>query len=202
MKVKPNGKSPAACHAAQRLMTLCIAASRGRILTLPQWRRTAALRAAVLAILRAAAHRTAVRWSRRAAPSHEPVGQLALAAERSSGTLRAMLTLEYVAELLEQNRSAAGARVKEFSIGGREFGFNSQPAIMGVINLSPDSWYRESVCLTTESAVRRAGVLQAQGTQLIDVGAESTLSQAARVEEAAQNNRLLPVVKALRQAGI
>ncbi len=62
-----------------------------------------------------------------------------------------MLGLEQLAELLEQNRAAAKARVKEFSIGGKHFAFNSRPAIMGVINLSADSWYRESVCLTAES---------------------------------------------------
>ena len=63
-----------------------------------------------------------------------------------------MLGLEQLAELLERNRGAAKARVKEFSIGGQPFAFNAQPAIMGVINLSADSWYRESVCLTAESA--------------------------------------------------
>jgi dihydropteroate synthase len=113
-----------------------------------------------------------------------------------------MLRLEDLAELLEQNRAAAQARVMEFSIGGREFAFNSRPAIMGVINLSPDSWYRESVCLTAESAIRRGTVLHAQGAEIIDVGAESTLVQAARVDEAAQNSKLLPVVRSLRESGI
>jgi dihydropteroate synthase len=113
-----------------------------------------------------------------------------------------MLRLEDLAEMLEKNRAAAQARVKEFSIGGRQFAFNSQPAIMGVINLSPDSWYRESVCLTAESAVRRGSVLSAQGAEIIDVGAESTLAHAARVDEAGQNSKLLPVVRQLRASGI
>ncbi len=113
-----------------------------------------------------------------------------------------MLRLEDLAELLEQNRDAARARVKEFSIGGKPFAFNSRPAIMGVINLSPDSWYRESVCLAAESAVRRGTVLRAQGADIIDVGAESTLAHAARVEEAGQNSKLLPVVRKLRESGI
>jgi dihydropteroate synthase len=113
-----------------------------------------------------------------------------------------MLTLEQLAELLEKNRAAATARVEEFAIGGRHFAFNSQSAIMGVINLSPDSWYRESVCLTAESATGRGKVLSAQGAAIIDVGAESTLAQAARMDEAAQNRKLLPVVQGLREAGI
>jgi dihydropteroate synthase len=72
---------------------------------------------------------------------------------------------------------------------------------MGVVNLSPDSWYRESVCLNTESAIDRARVLQAQGADIIDLGAESTLAQAARVSEHAQKGLLLPLLEALRAAG-
>ena len=109
-----------------------------------------------------------------------------------------MLSLEQLAGLLEQNRTAAAARVREFSIGGKKFDFNSQPAIMGVVNLSADSWYRESVCLTVEAAVRRGKVLVAQGAHIIDVGAESTLAHAARVGNAAQKSRLIPVIKELR----
>jgi dihydropteroate synthase len=113
-----------------------------------------------------------------------------------------MLGLEQLAELLETNRAAAKARVKEFSIGGKPFAFNSQPAVMGVINLSADSWYRESVCLTAESAMRRGKVMRDQGADIIDVGAESTLAHAARADEAAQNSKLLPVIRGLRESGI
>jgi dihydropteroate synthase len=113
-----------------------------------------------------------------------------------------MLDLEQLADLLRKNQAAARARVKEFSIGGQEFHFNSGPAVMGVINLSADSWYRESVCLNVESAIRRARVLHAQGADIVDVGAESTLAHAARMDDAAQNSKLLPVIEALRSEGI
>ena len=109
-----------------------------------------------------------------------------------------MLTLEQLAGMLEQKRDLAAARVKEFTIGGREFPFNSQPAIMGVVNLSADSWYRESVCLTADAAVQRGKVLAAQGAAIIDVGAESTLAHAARVDAAGQNSKLIPVIQGLR----
>jgi dihydropteroate synthase len=113
-----------------------------------------------------------------------------------------VLNLEQLSELLEKNRAAAGARVAEFSIGGKNFNFNSRPAIMGVINLSPDSWYRESVCLSDESAIRRGKTLAAQGAEIVDIGAESTLAHAARVEDVAQNSKLLPVIRELRAANI
>jgi len=113
-----------------------------------------------------------------------------------------MLRLEDLAELLEKHCTAAPARVKEFSIGGIPFAFNTRAAIMGVVNLSPDSWYRESVCLTAEAAVARGKVLCHQGADVVDLGAESTLAQAARVDENAQNSRLLPVIRELRAANI
>jgi dihydropteroate synthase len=109
-----------------------------------------------------------------------------------------MLSLEQLAELLVNHRAAAAARVKEFTLGGRPFPFNSRPAVMGVVNLSADSWYRESVCLTAESALQRGEILAAQGADIVDVGAESTLAHAARVDDAAQNSKLIPVIKGLR----
>ncbi len=117
-------------------------------------------------------------------------------------TLEAMLSLEQLAGLLENHRPAAAARVQEFSLGGQNFPFNSSPAIMGVINLSADSWYRESICLSAAAAVQRGRVLAAQGAQIIDVGAESTLGHAARVDAAGQTAQLLPVIGGLREQNI
>jgi dihydropteroate synthase len=109
-----------------------------------------------------------------------------------------MLDLEQLAALLEKNREAAKARVQEFSIGHKHFAFNAQPYIMGVINLSADSWYRESVCLTTDQAIRRGKLLAAQGADIIDLGAESTLAHAERVGDKVQQSNLLPVLKGLQ----
>lgn len=111
-----------------------------------------------------------------------------------------MLQLEYLAELLEKHRPAASAQVREFALRGRHFAFNQRPAIMGVINLSADSWYRESVCLNLPQAVQRAHVLAAQGADIIDVGAESTLAHAARVDDPNQQSKLLPLLKEMVSA--
>jgi dihydropteroate synthase len=108
-----------------------------------------------------------------------------------------VLTLDYLAQLAQTHGEALAAQVREFSIDGETFRFNSEPAIMGVINLSPDSWYRESVCLTAEQAVARGRVLRAQGARLIDVGAESTLRHAARLGGSEQKSKLLPVIRGL-----
>lgn len=113
-----------------------------------------------------------------------------------------MLRLEHLAELAAKHGTALKTTVREFSLGRRQFRFNTRPAIMGVVNLSADSWYRESVCLSAEAAIRRAEVLQAQGAEIIDIGAESTLAHAARVDEAAQESKLLPILRALKEREI
>jgi dihydropteroate synthase len=113
-----------------------------------------------------------------------------------------MLSLEYLATLVREHRASLESRVQDFSLDGQPLGFGRRSLIMGVVNLSLDSWYRESVCLNVESAVRRGKVLKAQGADLVDLGAESTLAQAARVDETTQRSRLLPVIRGLREEGI
>jgi dihydropteroate synthase len=113
-----------------------------------------------------------------------------------------MLDLATLAALHEAHRDDAALPVTDFSLGQHRFDFSAQTYLMGVVNLSPDSWYRESVALTTEAAVRRGRVLHEQGAAIIDLGAESTLDHAARIDGAAQQDRLIPVVRELARAGL
>ena len=113
-----------------------------------------------------------------------------------------MLTLEHLAVLAQTHAAELRATVAEFDLAGRHFAFNTQPAVMGVVNLSADSWYRESVCLSADAAIARGRVLHAQGAAIIDMGAESTLAHATRADAAMQNSKLLPVVRTLSAEGI
>ena len=92
-----------------------------------------------------------------------------------------MLTLADLAKLAGEHAAELATPVASFDIGGREFDFDAAPAIMGVVNMSRDSWYRESVAPSIESAIARGRVLAAQGADLIDIGAESTILDAERV---------------------
>ena len=74
--------------------------------------------------------------------------------------------------------------------------------MMGVVNLSQDSWYRESVAMNPEAAIRRGKRLAAEGARIIDLGAESTVLSAQRVAPDLQSSCLLPVVRELSAAGI
>jgi dihydropteroate synthase len=113
-----------------------------------------------------------------------------------------VLDLATLAALHEAHRAEAALPVADFVLGRHRFDFSAQPYLMGVVNLSPDSWYRESVALTTEAAVRRGRVLHEQGAAIIDLGAESTLEHAARVDGAVQQDRLIPIVRELARAGL
>jgi dihydropteroate synthase len=113
-----------------------------------------------------------------------------------------MLSLEQLRDLALGHSDAVGASVREFEVKGRKVASNARESIMGVINLSTDSWYRESVCPTVEGAIRRAFVLEAQGADIVDIGAESTLAHAARLDEGLQGSKLLPVLEGLKELKI
>lgn len=113
-----------------------------------------------------------------------------------------MIDLATLAALHETHREQTALPVAGFALGRHRFDFAARSYLMGVVNLSPDSWYRESVALTTEAAVRRGRVLHEQGAAIVDLGAESTLDHAERVGPVAQMERLLPVVSELAAAGL
>lgn len=118
--------------------------------------------------------------------------------EGYEGVINTVLDFQVLSTLLERHRDALDQPVRTFSIGERFFDFNRYRYLVGVINLSTDSWYRESVCTTTEEAIARAEMLATDGADVIDLGAESTLPRARRADIAQQLDRLLPVVEELK----
>jgi len=108
-----------------------------------------------------------------------------------------MLNLDTLSRLAESHRAALSADVRAFSLGTTRFDPWPEVSMMGVVNLSSDSWYRESVVLNVEAAVRRGMRLAVEGAKLIDLGAESTVLTAGRVDAREQTSRLLPVIEQL-----
>jgi dihydropteroate synthase len=72
-----------------------------------------------------------------------------------------------------------------------------QPVVMGVLNITPDSFSDGGHYLRLADALRRAETLTAEGAALIDVGGESTRPGAAPVTVAEEMRRVLPVVEHL-----
>ena len=70
-------------------------------------------------------------------------------------------------------------------------------AVMGIINLSPDSFYAGNRCATVEDAVRHAENMVEEGAHILDVGAESTRPGSQAIGEETELKRLAPVISAL-----
>ena len=65
---------------------------------------------------------------------------------------------------------------------------------MGVINLSPESFYGASQCPTLEKALNRAKGMVEEGADILDIGAESSRPGSASISPQEELERLLPVV--------
>lgn len=113
-----------------------------------------------------------------------------------------MISLSRLAALAAAHADDLDLPVAPLQVGGRSLDTDARPAVMGVVNLSHDSSYRESVVTSVDAAIRRGRVLAAQGADIVDVGAESSNVTSARVEAGAQTDTLLPVVRALAEEGI
>jgi len=112
-----------------------------------------------------------------------------------------MLSLETLATLARDHAGDLSASIREFSLKGVSFRSSGRPHLMGVVNFSSDSWYRESVVTSAASAIERIRRLRAEGAHLVDLGAESSLAHAARADAETQNRILLPVVRELAPQG-
>ena len=74
--------------------------------------------------------------------------------------------------------------------------------VMGVVNVTPDSFSDGGDFLDADAAVAHGLALVADGADLVDVGGESTRPGAARVDAAEELRRVLPVVRALAAEGV
>lgn len=78
----------------------------------------------------------------------------------------------------------------------------TRPRIMGIVNVTPDSFSDGGDFLLLDAAIAHAEALVAAGAQLVDVGGESTRPGAERVSAVEEQRRVLPVIEALADRGI
>jgi dihydropteroate synthase len=75
-------------------------------------------------------------------------------------------------------------------------------AVMGVVNVTPDSFSDGGRWFDTTAAVKHGLALVEEGADLVDVGGESTRPGATRVDEAEELKRVIPVVRGLASEGV
>jgi dihydropteroate synthase len=71
------------------------------------------------------------------------------------------------------------------------------PAVMGVINITPDSFFAGSRVPGVDAAVQKAGKMLDEGAAFLDIGAYSSRPGAGDISAAEETDRLLPVIEAL-----
>ena len=82
--------------------------------------------------------------------------------------------------------------------GGRSLDL-SRPAVMGVLNVTPDSFSDGGSHVRLEDALARARRIEAEGAAILDVGGESTRPGAGAVAAAGELERVIPVIEACRR---
>ena len=87
---------------------------------------------------------------------------------------------------------------RQWKIAGRVFDLSRHGLIMGVLNVTPDSFSDGGKFLAVEKAVEHGLTMVGEGAQIIDVGGESTRPGAASVAVEEELRRVVPVIKKLR----
>jgi dihydropteroate synthase len=86
----------------------------------------------------------------------------------------------------------------EWKLKGRELQLGDHTVVVGVLNVTPDSFSDGARFLDPDRAFARAVEIEEQGAGIVDIGAESTRPGSSRISEEEELRRLVPVLKRLR----
>ena len=108
--------------------------------------------------------------------------------------------LKQVATELQEAVAAAlePAALRTTLADGRVFTYDKM-CVMGILNITPDSFYEGSRVSALADVVARAGQMLEQGAQVLDIGGESTRPGSDSVDGDEERRRVLPVIEALRR---
>lgn len=90
----------------------------------------------------------------------------------------------------------------EISVAGRQLRLGATPVVMGILNVTPDSFSDGGRHLAVADAVAAAESMLAEGADIIDVGGESTRPGAEPVGIQTELDRVMPVLDAMKAKGI
>jgi dihydropteroate synthase len=93
--------------------------------------------------------------------------------------------------------------IRATTIGGRRFDWGERTYLMGVLNVTPDSFSGDGVGRNVDAAVKKALALEAGGADLIDIGGESTRPGHIPISADEELERVLPALEAIvREVGV
>ncbi len=103
--------------------------------------------------------------------------------------------LKLIGEELERQLN----RSTDYSYLLNKLGLKNYPLIMGILNVTPDSFYDGGRYSSLETALKKAEEMIEQGVDIIDIGGESTRPGSERVDEEEELSRVLPVLKEIKK---
>jgi len=86
----------------------------------------------------------------------------------------------------------------KFEVKGKSFVIGGRPWLMGVLNVTPDSFYDGGRYFSVEKAVARGLELVSQGIDILDIGGESSRPGSKPISAQEEMERVLPVIRGLR----
>src|SRR3954452_21654793 len=92
---------------------------------------------------------------------------------------------------------SVNSRARRWKLGKRTLDFSHRPLLMGIVNVTPDSFSDARQFFDPGAAVGHALQLIADGADLIDIGGESTRPYSEPVSAADELRRVLPVIEQL-----
>lgn len=85
----------------------------------------------------------------------------------------------------------------KLKFGNYEFAIGKRPYVMGILNITPDSFSDGSKYFSSEAAIERAFEIEREGADFLDIGAQSTKPGCTQISENEELSRLIPVLEAL-----
>ncbi|PIS30616.1 dihydropteroate synthase [Candidatus Saganbacteria bacterium CG08_land_8_20_14_0_20_45_16] len=107
--------------------------------------------------------------------------------------------LPQISQTLDQLLSNYDQSVFKLAFGKRTLGLGSRTIIMGILNVTPDSFSDGGSYPDVQTALARAKAMLEEGADIIDIGGESTRPGAAAVSAEEELARVLPVIEKLSQ---
>jgi dihydropteroate synthase len=103
-------------------------------------------------------------------------------------------------EILAQLRRISPRTYDTLACGEHLLDFSIKTGIMGILNVTPDSFYDGGRYLDPQAAVDRAHQMQAEGADIIDIGGQSSRPGSDPVSEAEEASRVVPTVEAVAKS--
>ncbi len=88
---------------------------------------------------------------------------------------------------------------KQMMIGGKEFVFKDHTYIMGILNVTPDSFSDGGSYTTLDKALKQTERMMAEGAAIIDIGGESTRPGYTLLPDEEEIRRVVPVIRAVKE---